>query len=1011
MSRLRDRRHAIGSCVAIVFLASSGLRAATLVTPGAANARWSARNTSTSGGKVLWFDQSDTVLLYEGGTTNTQVQALVAGTSPGSIDDVVFTLGSGSSAGQVIGGWRRGTDDGWVFVSGGTPKKMSGTNPYGTGAMNPEGIAIADGCVYMALQAPSGNTTLVKHVFKVDPATGNATLLTGGITVATGASIPTAGAPRISTSDCAAAWVFDDGSGALRLQFYPGTGTTLTTVDTGDSNTLNSSLRGFHLSHGKLVYEKVVGGIRQVFLYDSTAASPAPVALTSDASGGNFSPRTDGRHVAWLRGNADGTQVQVVLAGGLTRTDASNRPADIGLSENPLQLQRGQLLWQDLNGKLRYDDGSGPSAVDVSPSTTLVTPWLADGFAYWLGQSPTTGANRGVFQLTGTAPADALQPAPPFLLTATAGDKKVDLAWDRIAGASSYAVYLAEQSGVTRDNYASLAGGRKVPVAGAAGATTITGLTNNKPYYFAVSALAGSVEGPSSREAAAAPIGTWVAVAGLSSLKFYAVAADRTYVNIAYASSGANVYKTVNGGVTWTVLGGGIAGRNVRALAVDDPKVYAATPNGEIFRSQDGGGTWTNAIAGALGIGEQNASIALDPAHPGTIYAGDFKLASYDANIHSFVIKSVDGGVSWNHLPNPTTPLGAELRAYAIAVDPSGVVYAGGTGTPNVARSVDGGASWSDVHIPGVSVFVHALSLGPSSTLYAGTLTQGIQKSVDGGASWKAVNAGLPQPAPEARALLVDPVNAKIVHAGTSAGYQLSIDTGETWAAGNTGSLSASETVYSLSFTAGQTLIAGTTAGLHLLDRSIAPPPPPPASADLSVAMTASPANAVAGQNLTFTITVSNAGPDGATGVVLTDALPANLPFVSSSAAQGSCGGTSTVTCTLGTLAAGASSTVTVVVSPAAAGTSSNQAAVTSAVADPVGANDAVTLAVTIAPAQGGGGGGSGSGGGGSGGSGGGGGGCATATPDPALLALAGWLLCALRRRRRFHSCQTFPGD
>ncbi|MGZ6126549.1 MAG: hypothetical protein ACXWLR_16385, partial [Myxococcales bacterium] len=107
-----------------------------------------------------------------GGTTNAQVQALDAVNSPGSIDDVVFTLGSGSSAGQVIGGWRRGTDDGWVFVSDGVLSKVTATNPFATGAMNPEGIAIADGCVYMALQASTGNTTLVKHVFQVNPATG-----------------------------------------------------------------------------------------------------------------------------------------------------------------------------------------------------------------------------------------------------------------------------------------------------------------------------------------------------------------------------------------------------------------------------------------------------------------------------------------------------------------------------------------------------------------------------------------------------------------------------------------------------------------------------------------------------------------------------------------------------------------------------------------------------------------------------------------------------------------------
>ena len=59
------------------------------------------------------------------------------------------------------------------------------------------------------------------------------------------------------------------------------------------------------------------------------------------------------------------------------------------------------------------------------------------------------------------------------------------------------------------------------------------------------------------------------------------------------------------------------------------------------------------------------------------------------------------------------------------------------------------------------------------------------------------------------------------------------------------------------------------------------------------------------GQSLTYTLHVANAGPSNATGVVLADVLPAGVSLVSAQPSQGSCTGTTTVSCALGTLAVG----------------------------------------------------------------------------------------------------------
>ena len=70
-----------------------------------------------------------------------------------------------------------------------------------------------------------------------------------------------------------------------------------------------------------------------------------------------------------------------------------------------------------------------------------------------------------------------------------------------------------------------------------------------------------------------------------------------------------------------------------------------------------------------------------------------------------------------------------------------------------------------------------------------------------------------------------------------------------------------------------------------------------------------------AGTDMTYTIGVDNKGPSHTGGTVtLTDQLPVGTTFVSATPSQGTCSGTTTVTCDLGTLANGASATVSVIV-------------------------------------------------------------------------------------------------
>ena len=106
------------------------------------------------------------------------------------------------------------------------------------------------------------------------------------------------------------------------------------------------------------------------------------------------------------------------------------------------------------------------------------------------------------------------------------------------------------------------------------------------------------------------------------------------------------------------------------------------------------------------------------------------------------------------------------------------------------------------------------------------------------------------------------------------------------------------------------------------------------------------------GSGITYTLGVANNGNADATGVVISDPLPANTTFERASSSQGT-GCTfdgSVVTCALGTVAPGASATATLVVKPTAEGVVTNTASVTELEADANRADNSDTETTTVGP-------------------------------------------------------------
>jgi uncharacterized repeat protein (TIGR01451 family) len=123
-------------------------------------------------------------------------------------------------------------------------------------------------------------------------------------------------------------------------------------------------------------------------------------------------------------------------------------------------------------------------------------------------------------------------------------------------------------------------------------------------------------------------------------------------------------------------------------------------------------------------------------------------------------------------------------------------------------------------------------------------------------------------------------------------------------------------------------------------------------ASDLQLTIAASPDPATVARDLTYSMVVTNLGPEPATNVTLTDILPTGAAFVSATSTQGTCSAADGImTCAVGLLTAsvpGNTARITLVLAPTQPGTLENTAATTSSEGDPSAANNTATHRTTV---------------------------------------------------------------
>lgn len=469
----------------------------------------------------------------------------------------------------------------------------------------------------------------------------------------------------------------------------------------------------------------------------------------------------------------------VVLSGCIPRANrVASVPTDVTAAGG---LDAISLSWTASVGASGYNikrstAGGGPYtqiASSSSPSYTDSAVALGTVYYYVVSSLAPDGESANSAEVSASS---VVLPSPPGNLSATPGDRQIQLTWLASDGATRYAVKRALTSG---GPYAQIAD----PTAPS---YTDTSLTNGTTYYYVISAINLAGESSDSEPVSAVPdvqnpppttFGTWndVTPAGIdlsselcSNYGATTVQADPAHPSNLYTLFHCQgIYKSTDHGATWTgPINTGTNGSNLNdcsgGISIPPgstaavPTIYAACIRGGsvgFWRSGDGGVSWTSHIV--AGVSRQDYfQPVVDPYDENhLLMAGhEFQLAEES------IVESFDGGETWTKVPLASGMLQVGLNPTIFFINTGTASTTRGTwlwiadaagGAFGTWRTTNSGVTWTQVNRNEHSGYAQIYQPDQSGAVYmAGDYSlsgPGVLRSRDFGQTWTHVGLSTPQ--------------------------------------------------------------------------------------------------------------------------------------------------------------------------------------------------------------------------------------------------------------------------
>jgi hypothetical protein len=242
----------------------------------------------------------------------------------------------------------------------------------------------------------------------------------------------------------------------------------------------------------------------------------------------------------------------------------------------------------------------------------------------------------------------------------------------------------------------------------------------------------------------------------------------------------------------WEWLGPGNIGGRIRSILIHPTAtdtMWAGSATGGVFKTTNGGASWTHLDDFMANLAV--ASLVAHPSTPNTIYAGTGESFTFNitgaGNTGAGVFKSTDGGTTWNQLPSTATAAWSFVNRLSINPGNSQMLLA--AVSSGIMRSSDGGGSWTSEHSS--TAAVKDLDYDPvngNNAIAGGDFGIALY-SVDAGDTWHAAT-GIPTAGSGRVEVAYHRGNPSIAYASvnrSSGTLYRSVDGGHTYTQVNTG--------------------------------------------------------------------------------------------------------------------------------------------------------------------------------------------------------------------------------